>query len=197
MVPSLGATGAAGDSKCQTLVVCGRDVSPLFLLFLPVTLGASVLHPIETQLRHDFPSLSLDSFVLDNGVAPNTAYLYKVRAHSASTTTAYTAPDLATTVIFTDPSLGGVFIKALHFTELRTAINAVHVLAGLGSVTWSDSIAPGVAIKAAHLDELRSNLDDARSHLSLPPLVYTDPTITAGSTQVRAQHVLDLRNGVQ
>ena len=36
----------------------------------------------------------------DNGVAPNTAYLYKVRASDGVTTTAYTAPDLATTVIF-------------------------------------------------------------------------------------------------
>jgi len=75
----------------------------------------------------------------------------------------------------------------------------VHVLAGAGSVSWTDpTITAGVTlIRRVHLTELRSFLDEARSTLSLPAVVYTDPTITAGSTTIKAQHILDLRSGVQ
>jgi hypothetical protein len=135
----------------------------------------------------------------DNAVAPNTAYLYKVRANAGATTTAYSAPDLATTVIFTDPVLLGVTIKAVHITELRTAVNAVRVLAGMSLAAFTDpTITAGTTrVKAAHVNELRSNVDAARATLglaALPP--YTDPTLTTGTT-VKAQHILDLRSRVQ
>jgi hypothetical protein len=125
--------------------------------------------------------------------------LYKVRANAGATATAYTAPDLATTVIFTDLTLTGVNIKAVHITELRTAVNAVRTLAGLPAASLTDpTITPGVTlVKAAHLTELRSGLDAARSTLSLPAQSYTDSTITPLSTMVKAQHFLDLRSGVQ
>ena len=57
-------------------------------------------------------------------------------------------------------------------TELRTAIDAV-------------------------LIDLRATLDSARSALGLPSLPYTNNTIAAGSTVIRAAHFNELRNGVK
>jgi hypothetical protein len=135
----------------------------------------------------------------DYAVTPNTSYLYKVRANSASTTTAYTAPDLATTIIFTDLALVGIPVKAVHINELRTAVNAVLTLAGKPPGTYMDTtIMPGVTlVKAAHVNDLRSNLDYARSTLGLTAQSYTDTPLVIGTTLIKAQHILDLRNGVQ
>ena len=103
-------------------------------------------------------------------------------------------------MIFTDPTLSGVTIKAVHITQLRTAVNAVLALAGgMAAATFTDpAIMPGTTrAKAAHISELRSNLNTARSSLSLPAQSYTDPTLVVNSTVIKAQHILDLRNGVQ
>src|SRR5688572_3430762 len=70
---------------------------------------------------------------VDNTAVANTAYLYKVRSSNGAES-GDSNIDLATTVIFTDPTLtaGSTAVKAVHFTELRTAVNAVRTLAGLG-----------------------------------------------------------------
>lgn len=63
---------------------------------------------------------------VDIFAAPNTAYLYIVRAVDAvtGTPTAYGTPDLATTVLFTDDPVvaSSTFVKATHITELQTAV---------------------------------------------------------------------------
>jgi hypothetical protein len=140
--------------------------------------------------------------VTDFSAAANTAYLYKVRAYDAvSTAGPYSSTDLATTVIFTDdPLVAGVtIVKAVHITQLRTAVNAVRTLAGLAAGSFTDpTITVGVtAVHAANVTELRANLDEARTHLGLPAQPYTDGTITAGSTAIKAAHIAELRNGVK
>jgi len=45
--------------------------------------------------------------------------------------------------------------------------------------------------------ELRSNLDPARSAIGVPAVQYTDPTLTSGSTIVKAAHIQELRSGVK
>jgi len=132
----------------------------------------------------------------DNSVAANTAYLYKVRAIDASSNVSgFSNIDLASTVPFTDTiTPGSTPVKALHFTELRVAVNAVRFLAGLGAASFTDgTLTSSTTIKAVHLTELRSALDTARASLVLPALTYTDPTITSGSTVVKAVHVTELR----
>jgi uncharacterized repeat protein (TIGR01451 family) len=130
----------------------------------------------------------------------NTAYLYVVRA-SAPDVSNYSIPDLATTVIFTDPTLSGIPIKAVHITELRTAVNAVAALAAPGqpAPTFTDpTITPGTTIiRAVHVNELRSALDAARSTLALFSITYTNPSITAGVSWVYGADITDLRSGVQ
>jgi len=137
----------------------------------------------------------------DNTAAANTSYLYKVRA-IAPAFSPYGTPDLATTVIFTDATLtpGSTIVKAVHFTELRTAVNAVRALAGLTPpFSFTDAtLTPGsTTVKAVHLTQLRTALDAARSSLLLPAISYTTPTITAGTTVISAVDINDLRTGVK
>jgi M6 family metalloprotease-like protein len=133
----------------------------------------------------------------DPTVVANTAYLYKVRAFNG-TESLDSNRDLATTIMFTDPVLtaGTSQAKLVHFTQLLTAVNAVRALAGLGTVAFT-APAPttAVTIRRQHLLDLRNGLDTARSTLTLSAVSYTDPTVTAGTTNDKAAHVTQLRNG--
>lgn len=139
----------------------------------------------------------------DSTASANTAYLYKVRAFDGSTESGDSNLDLATTTIFTDSSLsvGVTPVKAVHFTELRTAIDAVRKLANNGVAnpySYTDAtLNSSVTVKAVHITDLRTALASARSALGLSAISYTDSTITAGSTLIKAVHITELRGGVQ
>jgi hypothetical protein len=133
----------------------------------------------------------------DSTASANTAYLYKV--HSvAGGESADSNIDLATTVIFTDPTLsvGVTPVKAVHVAELRVAVNAVRNLAGIGDQTFADPVSG--TLKATHVSELRTGLNAGRTaaNVALPPATFSDPALVAG-TQVKAAHIIDLRNGVK
>ena len=133
--------------------------------------------------------------ILD-AVSANTTYLYRVRAIGSSVS-AFSSTDAATTVVFTDATLtSATAIKAAHVMELRTAVNAMRVAAGLGAATFTDASLTGVAVKAVHLTELRNALDAARAAIGLTALSYTDPTLTAGVV-AKTAHVTELRGGTQ
>jgi uncharacterized delta-60 repeat protein len=134
----------------------------------------------------------------DNTATADKVYLYKVRA-IAPGFSPYGVPDLATTILFTDPTITATstIVKAVHFTQLRTAVNGVRSLLGQAAFTFTDAtLTPGVTtVRAIHLTELRTKLDEARSSLLLHPITYTFPG-TAG-TVIRAADIDDLRNGVK
>jgi hypothetical protein len=100
--------------------------------------------------------------------------------------------------VFTDDPLvpGVTVIKAVHITELRTAVNQARARAGLAAANWAEAVAAGVLVKAAHIVELRARLDEARAALGLPAASYTDPTLTVGVTTVKAVHIQELRQRV-
>ncbi|HKO55110.1 MAG TPA: M12 family metallo-peptidase [Thermoanaerobaculia bacterium] len=137
----------------------------------------------------------------DITAAPGTAYLYAVRSIDTSNfASPLSSPDLATTVVFTDPTLVplSTAVKAAHVNELRTAVNAVRTLAGQPAFPFTDpGLAAGATVSRLHIADLRTALDAARSTLGLSAVSYDDPTVTAGATVVRAVHVDDLRNGVR
>lgn len=131
----------------------------------------------------------------DNTASATTAYLYRVRATNGPATSNYSNADLATTVVFTSPTLtSGTVIKAAHFHELRSAVNAVRALAGLSPFSFSNPPATGGAFRKTHVEELRTNLAAARAVLGVPAISFTDPTLSAGST-IKAVHVNELRGG--
>lgn len=138
----------------------------------------------------------------DGTAAANTAYLYAVKSIDAgSNASLLSSPDLATTVVFIDPSLtaGSTVIKAAHIAQLRTAVNAVRTLAAMSAYSFTDTtLAAGLTrAKAVHITDLRAALDAARTTLNLTPLVYTNPTISVGLTAIKAADIDDLRHGVQ
>ncbi len=137
----------------------------------------------------------------DNSITlqPDTTYLYKVAARdSAFNDGPQSALDPATTIIFTDdPVTTSTKIKAVHITQLRTAVNAMLVAAGQPTVTFTDSSLTGVKVKKVHIQELRTGLTLAHSTLGLSAISYTDTTITVASTKVKAAHINELRNGVK
>jgi hypothetical protein len=65
-------------------------------------------------------------------------------------------------------------LKAVHLTELRTAVLAVRALAGLPPVTCTDDAVPGTTVRAIHITELRTALDPALTALSLVAGAYSE-----------------------
>ena len=134
----------------------------------------------------------------DTTAVAGTSYLYAVRASDGVSESADSNRDLATTVMFTDEVLSGTVMRAVHMTELRTAVGAVRTLAVLPAATYTPpAIAPGAQVMRLNLTELRTALDDARSALGLTAVSYTDPAITAGVTTIKGAHVDNVRQGVQ
>ena len=66
-----------------------------------------------------------------------------------------------------DTASGPNIIKAVDLAELRTAVNAVRALAGLGAFVFTDAATPGTVIKKVHITELGSALDEGRTALTL------------------------------
>lgn len=144
----------------------------------------------------------------DETAVGGVAYLYRVRAvlsisNSASGggNFAYSNTDLATTIIFEDNPVQArvTTIRAKHIEQLRQAVDAVHVTAGLGPVTWSGPTpAVGDPIRAEHIEQLRANLDQALNDLGFEAPVYaTDPTPPLSGKKVMAAHINELRDRVR
>ena len=98
---------------------------------------------------------------------------------------------------FTDhPIIRGVTpIKAVHFTELRTRIDALRAGAGLGRFAWTDPVlvAGATPVRVVHLLELRSAIGAAYAAGG-----WREPRWTGASvgTPVRSAHVMELRTAV-
>ena len=135
----------------------------------------------------------------DSGLTADTTYLYEVRATAGAAASPLSALDAATTTDFsTDPVAGGTIIRATQIAKLRVAVNAMRAATPLGPQVFADDpVTTSTPIRALHITELRTALDQARAALGLPALAYTDGTIPAGTTAVKAAHIVDLRNGVK
>jgi len=137
---------------------------------------------------------STTSQYVNTGLAPNTAYMYRVRARLPNGATGLSDFELATTVGFTDDPIvpGTTPFRAVHLTELRRAVSAVRALAGLPALTFSSDAVPGATVRAAHIAELRTALDPALSSLALAPQPYSEPVAAAGL--IKASHIEELRS---
>lgn len=138
----------------------------------------------------------------DATASEGAAYLYRVKALYAGGPSEYSNTDLATAVAFTDSSLQGVTIKAVHLAELRRAVNAVRTLAGKGAATWTypDPVSsPASQRRAVYLEDvtdLRAMLDEAMGQLGLTTGYPANPTLARGVV-VNAQHFEQIRSRVK
>lgn len=92
---------------------------------------------------------------------------------------------------FTDPDLlaSGVFVRALHITELRAAINDLRARMGMTAFAWQTSLTG--LVKADAILEMRTALDQA---LGPPAPAYSSGL--AVNQLVLAIHVQELRDRV-
>ena len=101
---------------------------------------------------------------------------------------------------FTDhPIVPGVTrVKAVHFTELRTRIDALRSTVSLGRFPWTDPVlsAEVTRVRLVHLLELRSALGAAYAAAGRSAPFWTDAAPTSGRTPIRAVHLLELRAAV-
>ena len=134
----------------------------------------------------------------DNGLTSSTAYVYRVRAIGPGGSSAYSVPDLATTIMFTDDPIvaGQTTILGTHLTEVRNAANAVRLTAAQTTLSWTDSpIVPGsTLIRATHIQELRDSLTSSFGVLGIPVPTFAN-SIAAG-TIIHAADVQELRTAV-
>ena len=102
--------------------------------------------------------------------------------------------------VFSDSTLTPLasVIRALHVTELRTAIDTLRTRQGLAAFGWTDSaiVAGATVIKRSHLVEMRSAVAAVYTARGLSAPAWTDATITPGATTVRSVHVTELRAAV-
>lgn len=130
------------------------------------------------------------------GLTASTTYLYRIRTVDGSAAASpFSNSDAATTIVFTDDPVaaGSTLIKAVHVTELRTAVNAMRVAGGLAPLTADGTIGVGLAVRGQHLTDLRTGLNQARAAIGIAALTFTD----VPPALVKAVHVNELRNGVK
>jgi hypothetical protein len=131
----------------------------------------------------------------DTTVAADTGYAYKVRAVvTGGGTSQFGSADYAHTYSFEDLSLTGTTIRAVHLTQLRTAINAMRTAAGMSAATFTDPSLAAVVAKRVHITELRDALNALRSQVGLSAFPF--PTLVSNST-ILAQTTEDLRTAAQ
>ena len=101
---------------------------------------------------------------------------------------------------FTDDPLrpGVTPVRAVHFTELRTRIDALRSAAALGRFAWTDPVlrAGATPVRLVHLLELREALGAAYTAAGRAAPRWTDAAPVAGSTPIRAAHLTELRAAV-
>ena len=98
-----------------------------------------------------------------------------------------------------DPIQPGVTpVRTVHFTELRTRIDALRRAGGLQVFPWTDQVLTvGVTrVRLEHLLELREALAAAYAAAGRAVPGWTDATPAAGATPIRAAHLLELRAAV-
>jgi hypothetical protein len=111
------------------------------------------------------------------------------------------ALDFATVMPFADDPirtpqdpLGGTIIRGQHVSQLRQAVDALRVLAGL-SAAWASYVPVTGFVDDAHFLEIRNRLNEARSALGYDPVVFSE-AVAAGQP-IRRSSVMELRGGVR
>ena len=159
-------------------------------------------YEIERSYNHGSYSLvgtSTTASFANSSVSPGITYLYRVRAvDTHNVFSGYSNLDLATTILFTDDPLvsGLTKVRAVQFSEMRQAVNAVRKSAGLAAATWTDTNLAGMLTKAIHIQEMRNYLSPALAALGFSAPSYTDPALTTGVTRIRKVHLEELRQRV-
>lgn len=213
-------SNAGSTSRTTTLTVAGKSfevtqnaagVGPITLnadaaasqvaLLWTAAQGASSYAVLRSSGGGPFAAIQTTNSLThtDTSVVAGTGYVYQIIARNGSgQAIGYSNADLAVPFSYTDPSITlGTPIRAVHFTDLRTAITAARTALRFAVRPFALPLSSGVFIQRSHLVELRSAIDAVRASVGLAPTAYTDTTVTAGATRVRSAHVLEMRRSLQ
>lgn len=93
----------------------------------------------------------------------------------------------------------GTVIKAVHVLELRTAIDNLRAVNGIGGFPWTDATltVASTVVKRIHFVDLRTALAPVCAALPGRCTGYTDPSIVPGQTIVKAAHLNEVRANVR
>ena len=142
-------------------------------------------------------SWSASGIVLQTGSNVLTVTARDAAGNAATRTLTVTR---TTTSTFTDNPLTAqsTVIKAVHFTELRGAIDSKRASRGLAPFAWTDpALTPGsTRVRLVHLTELRTALSQAYQAAGRTSPTYTDASPVAGVTLIKAIHLNELRAAV-
>jgi hypothetical protein len=131
----------------------------------------------------------------DSSVVAGKTYLYKVKAFVNGLWTDLSAPDLATTIVFTDDNaLYGKVILATHLQEINTAVNAVMTAAG--QTPTFGSVTSGTPVRTTDITLLRSALVSAYAKIGMPTVPTFAEAITS-STLIKGSHYQEVRDKVK
>ena len=137
---------------------------------------------------------SLTSFN-DTTVTNGTGYLYQIYAINGGVV-AYSNVNVAVPFSYTDPSLAGIAVKAVHFTEPRAAVNAARVALGWPAFNFSDPVLTGLLVQGNHLADIRNRINEIRAAVGTSAMSFTDPTLTPGIYVIKAVHITEVRGGL-
>ncbi|MGH7303674.1 MAG: hypothetical protein ACRELZ_10310, partial [Candidatus Rokuibacteriota bacterium] len=108
---------------------------------------------------------------------------------------------LTLTFAFSDDPLvpQTTLVRAVHFTELRAAIDAARTARGLTPFVWTDpALAPGNSqVKALHVLELRAALNQAYQAAGRTLPTYTDAILDPGIASIKALHLNEVQARVR
>ncbi len=104
-------------------------------------------------------------------------------------------------MVFTDPTVSprSTIVRAVHVTDLRSAIDTLRSISGLGGFGWTDATLSvgSTVVRAVHVSELRAALNEAYQRMGLPSPTFTDPVLAARETELKAVHLSELRGAVR
>ena len=194
---------ATGSIPAQTLTAGGRSVSVNVAPYFTDPDGDALTYTARSSRTGVVTASVSGSTVILAPVAAGTATIsVTARDPAGLGATQLIAVTVATPGVATftdDPLVPGVTpVRAVHFQELRTRIDALRVRAGLTRFAWTDPVlTPGVTpVRRFHLTELRTALRAAYLAVGQPVPVYTDTRVTPGTTPIRASHITELRTAV-
>ena len=185
-----------GDGGSADTTFTARSSQPA-LVTAETTNGSLVLTPTDPQ-PSNLVGGAADA--LDGDPATVTITVTATRVDDTAEVEFTVTVTVASRSPFTDdPIVAGVTpVRAVHFTELRTRIDALREQAGLGRFRRTDPVLrTGVTpVRLVHLLELRAALGAAYSAAGRAAPRWTDAAPTAGTTPIRAAHLMELRAAV-
>lgn len=119
--------------------------------------------------------------LVDGSAAPGMTYFYSVRALNAWETSARSAEDHATTIVFTNRPLapGVTLVRLAHLAEVRQAADAFRAAAAAPPYAYDWAPVAGMTIRAVHVQQLREAITGAYAAAGLPPFSFRGPVAAA------------------